>query len=55
MMRQLLLDAVSVAESGGTPRGIDAASYHDVRALDHVVPKELNWQDELREARLAKF
>jgi len=39
----------------GTPRGIDAASYHDVRALDHVVPKEAVWQDELREARLAKF
>jgi phthalate 4,5-dioxygenase oxygenase subunit len=55
MMRQLLLEAVAVAESGGAPRGIDAASYHDVRALDHVVPREAVWQDELREARLAKF
>jgi phenylpropionate dioxygenase-like ring-hydroxylating dioxygenase large terminal subunit len=55
VMRQLLLEAVAVVEAGGTPRGVDSAAYHDVRALDHVIPGELDWHDALREASLAKF
>jgi phthalate 4,5-dioxygenase len=55
VMRQLLLEAVATAEAGGIPRGIDASSYRHVRALDHLIPKELDWNDALREQRLAQF
>ena len=55
VMRQLLLEAIATAESGGTPRGVDASSYRDVRALDHLVPKELDWHVALREQRSAQF
>ena len=54
-MRQLLLEAINEVESGGTPRGVDSASYRHVRALDHLIPKELDWNEALREQRLAQF
>lgn len=55
VMRQLLLEAIKTVESGGTPRGVDATSYRHVRALDHLIPKELDWNEALREKRLAQF
>ena len=55
VMRQLLLEAVAAVEAGRPPRGIDASSYRNVRALDHMIAKDLDWTDALREERLAKF
>jgi phthalate 4,5-dioxygenase len=54
-MRRLLLDAVAAVEAGNDPPGIDPASYRRVRALDHLIPKDLVWQDALASEALAKF
>jgi phthalate 4,5-dioxygenase len=55
VMRQLLLEAVQTAESGGTPRGVDPSTYRTVRALDHIIPGELDWHVELAPELVAKF
>ena len=55
VMRQLMLEAVSAVEAGNAPRGSDPATYRNVRALDHMIPEGLDWQEALREEILAKF
>jgi len=55
VMRQLLLEAIAAVEAGGIPRGVDPETYRNVRALDHLIPKELDWHEALREQRLAQF
>jgi phthalate 4,5-dioxygenase len=55
VMRQLMLEAVTAVERGEMPRGSDPASYRNVRALDHMIPEGLEWQEALREEFLAKF
>jgi hypothetical protein len=39
-LRRLLLDATRSVASGGTLRGIDPATYRDVRAVDHYADSE---------------
>jgi hypothetical protein len=55
VLRQLLLEAASDVEAGKTPRGVDSADYQRVRALDHIIPQELDWQVALKDERLARF
>jgi phthalate 4,5-dioxygenase oxygenase subunit len=55
VLRQLLLEGMADVEAGRTPRGTDAADYQRVRALDHIIPKDLDWQEALKEERLARF
>ncbi|MBT5051315.1 MAG: Rieske 2Fe-2S domain-containing protein [Rhodospirillaceae bacterium] len=45
--RKLLLEAVDVVEAGGDPRGTDA-SYHEVRAIERVLPGDADWKSVLR-------
>ncbi len=55
VMRQLMLEAVSEVEAGNAPRGSNPATYRTVRALDHMIPEGLEWQEALRDEILAKF
>jgi phthalate 4,5-dioxygenase oxygenase subunit len=55
VLRQLLLEAANDVEAGRTPRGVDSADYKRVRALDHIIPQELDWQEALKDERLARF
>jgi len=55
VMRQLLLAAVLDVEEGRAPRGLDPATYRDVRALDHLVPADADWRSVLAAEMLAKF
>jgi phenylpropionate dioxygenase-like ring-hydroxylating dioxygenase large terminal subunit len=55
VMRQLLLEAIDDVSAGRSPRGTDAADYRDIRALDHLIPKSVNWQDALKDERVARF
>jgi phthalate 4,5-dioxygenase oxygenase subunit len=55
VMRQLLLAAVRDVEEGRAPRGLDPATYRDVRALDHLVPADADWRSVLASEMLAKF
>jgi nitrite reductase/ring-hydroxylating ferredoxin subunit len=55
MTRQLLMEAIDTAESGGKPRGVDSTECRDVRAVDLLVPKDAPWREAMREEMLAKF
>jgi phthalate 4,5-dioxygenase len=55
VMRQLMLEAVDAVEQGRAPRGSDPSAYRNVRALDHMIPEGLDWQEALRDEILAKF
>jgi phthalate 4,5-dioxygenase len=55
VMRQLLLEAADDVAAGRTPRGTDSADYQRVRALDHLIPKDADWQEVLKDERLARF
>ncbi|HEY5350161.1 MAG TPA: Rieske 2Fe-2S domain-containing protein [Candidatus Lustribacter sp.] len=55
VLRQLLLEALADVEAGRTPRGVNPADYQRVRALDHLIPKNADWQDVLKNERLARF
>jgi hypothetical protein len=55
VMRQLLLEGADEVAAGRTPRGADSADYQRVRALDHLIPKDLDWQEVLKDERLARF
>ena len=53
--RQVLLDALQVAESGGTPGGVDPASYRNIRAVDLEIPEGIPWQVSLHDQLVARF
>jgi phenylpropionate dioxygenase-like ring-hydroxylating dioxygenase large terminal subunit len=55
VLRQLLLEAAADVEAGAAPRGTDSADYQHVRALDHLIPKDADWQEVLKDERLARF
>jgi phthalate 4,5-dioxygenase oxygenase subunit len=43
-MRRILLDAISVNEKGGTPRGVGPETYRRVRAYDRVISADQDWK-----------
>ena len=46
-MRRLLLEAITVVDAGGHPRGVDPAAYRALRAWDNIVPKDRDWHEVL--------
>ena len=44
--RKLLADAVKTVQDGGNPPGADS-SYYNLRAIDTVLPSDVNWRDHL--------
>jgi phenylpropionate dioxygenase-like ring-hydroxylating dioxygenase large terminal subunit len=55
IMRQMLLEATRDVAAGTAPRGSQPESYRDVRPLDHMIPRELDWKVALRNELIAKF
>jgi hypothetical protein len=53
--RQVLLEAVRIAEEGGEPGGVDPTSYRKVRAVDLEIPVGVPWQDSLKDELIARF
>jgi phenylpropionate dioxygenase-like ring-hydroxylating dioxygenase large terminal subunit len=53
--RQLLLEATDVVEAGGSPRGIEPSTYRNVRAVDRLVPKDVDWRESLKTEMVARF
>ena len=54
-MRRLLLEAVSVNEAGGDPRGIDPGTYRDVRAYDSIVRPGADWRQAMEKDLVAQW
>ena len=55
VMRKLMLEAIDEVEAGRAPRGVDANAYRSVRALDHIVPGNVDWRTALATEMSAKF
>ena len=53
--RQALFEAMEQAELGKPVPGADPQTHRNVRAVDNYIPKGAAWQDELKDAMLAKF
>jgi phthalate 4,5-dioxygenase oxygenase subunit len=43
--RQLLLEACDAVEAGEAPRGLDPATYRNLRPYDNFVPRDKTWQE----------
>jgi phthalate 4,5-dioxygenase len=54
-LRQILLDAVTAAETGGTLPALDPSTYRNVRAVDRFVPKDRSWQAETNDDVAARY
>jgi hypothetical protein len=54
-MRRLLLEAVDIAEKGGAPRGLDPASFRNVRPHDNMVPAGADWRVQFEKELVAKW
>jgi phthalate 4,5-dioxygenase len=54
-LRQVLMEALEAMETGRPIRGTDPATYRGVRAVDRLVPKDLDWKDATREHAKARF
>ena len=54
-MRRLLLEAVSIAEKGGVPRGVEAANYRNIRPHDRIVPPGEDWRKAFEQELTAKW
>ena len=54
-MRQLLLEAFEVVETGGEPRGADPATSRTVRAYDNYVAKGRDWREAFASELVAKW
>jgi phthalate 4,5-dioxygenase len=55
ILRQILLESLDTLERGGRLKAIDPATYRNVRSIDRMVKKELDWRMETREDFVAKF
>jgi phenylpropionate dioxygenase-like ring-hydroxylating dioxygenase large terminal subunit len=53
--RRLLLEAISVVEGGGDPRGLDPATHRRVRAWDDIVPGGVDWRAHLAPNLVARW
>jgi phthalate 4,5-dioxygenase oxygenase subunit len=54
-LRQQLLEAVNAVAAGEDPRGIDPATYENVRPYDAVVPPGKDWRVEFADDLVAKW
>ncbi len=54
-MRRILLEALTVNESGGDPRALNPSTYRNVRAYDRVIPADTQWQTVMKEDLVAKW
>jgi phthalate 4,5-dioxygenase oxygenase subunit len=54
-LRQILLDAVWAAETGGILPALDPATYRSIRAVDRIVPKDRSWREETRGDFAARY
>jgi len=48
-MRRLLLQAVKTVQAGGSPPATDS-SYHDIRAVERIIPDGAEWRDSMLSA-----
>ena len=55
ILRRTLLEAVATVEAGGNPRGIDPATYRNLRAGSHTVEAGVDWHDALRSELTVRF
>jgi phenylpropionate dioxygenase-like ring-hydroxylating dioxygenase large terminal subunit len=55
LARQLLLEAMQADERGTVPRGVDPATYRNVRAADDIIPKREHWSRALEPELRAVF
>jgi phenylpropionate dioxygenase-like ring-hydroxylating dioxygenase large terminal subunit len=55
LARQLLLEALATDAAGGVPRGVDPATYRDVRAADDIIPRSEHWTRALEPELRAVF
>jgi phthalate 4,5-dioxygenase len=53
--RQLLLEACDAVAAGESPRGADPATYRAVRAVDRLVPKDVDWRESMKDELVARF
>jgi phthalate 4,5-dioxygenase len=55
ILRQILLESLDTLEHGGQLKALDPSPYRNVRSIDRMVKKELDWRVETREDFVAKF
>jgi nitrite reductase/ring-hydroxylating ferredoxin subunit len=55
ILRQILLDSLDSLERGGPLKALDPSTYRNVRSIDRMVKKDLDWRRETREDFVAKF
>jgi hypothetical protein len=54
-MRRLMLEAVDIAEKGGTPRGLDPATHRAIRPYDRILPPGEDWRMTFKQELGAKW
>ena len=54
-LRQILLESLDTLERGGQLRALDPATYRNVRSIDRMVDKELDWRTVVKPDFVAKF
>ena len=54
-LRQILLESLDTLERGGQLRAIDPATYRNVRSIDRMVDKDLDWRAVVKPDFVAKF
>jgi len=54
-LRQMLLEQLTAMEEGKPLRGLDPATYRNVRAIDRRVPKDRDWREATQEHALSRF
>jgi phthalate 4,5-dioxygenase oxygenase subunit len=54
-LRQMLLESLDTLDRGGPLRALDPASYRNVRAVDRLVAKDLDWRAATKDDYVAKF
>ena len=55
ILRQILFESLDTLDRGGQLKAIDPATYRNVRSIDRMVKKELDWRLETRADFVAKF
>jgi hypothetical protein len=54
-MRRLLLEALDIAQKGGTLRGLNPDTYRTIRPHDRVVPPGQDWRQTFEQELIAKW
>jgi phthalate 4,5-dioxygenase len=55
ILRQILMESLDTLERGGQLKALDPSTYRNVRSIDRMVKKELDWRVETRNDFLARF